>query len=193
MRRRTRLCSEVVVRSQNGARILAPDDRRGVDVRNRKCDRLRGVEGCVALGQTADRTAAVLRVPIGPLVSRSRRRRGIAVADLDRAQRIGSGNGGGPAAGDRCENLHRESDQNDRKKFSQPLPHKPVHPTPLRNTRVSRSRVSAAIFIRLAYIFRTDVAAAPSFARSENATQTCNFRAMIGCASHCARRRPRSQ
>jgi hypothetical protein len=85
MRRRARLRSEVVARSRNGARILAPDDRRGVDVRNRKCDRLRGVEGCVALGQTADRTAAVLRVPIGPLVSRSRRRRGIAVADLDRA------------------------------------------------------------------------------------------------------------
>jgi hypothetical protein len=56
------------------------------------------------------------------------------------------------------------------------LPHKPVHPTPLRNTRVSRSRVSAAIFIRLAYISRTDLAAVPSFARSENATQACNFR-----------------
>jgi len=35
---------KVVARPQNRARILAPDDRRGVDVRNGKYERLRRVE-----------------------------------------------------------------------------------------------------------------------------------------------------
>src|SRR6516165_8921426 len=46
-----------------------------------------------------------------------------AVANLGRLQRIGGRGGRRPAGGNRCEDLHRQRDQNDRKEFLQLPPH----------------------------------------------------------------------
>jgi hypothetical protein len=41
----------------------------------------------------------------------------VGVADFGRRQRIGRGDSGGPARANRRQNLHRQRDQDDRKKF----------------------------------------------------------------------------
>ncbi|SRR5216684_4674895 len=58
------------------------------------------------------------------LASVSLRRTRVAVTNNGRLQRIGGGDAGRPACADRCENLHRQGNQDDWKKFSQPPPHR---------------------------------------------------------------------
>jgi hypothetical protein len=49
------------------------------------------------------------------------------VTDSGRMQWIRGGDAGRPARSDRCEDLHRQGDQDDRKKFPQPPAHQRIH------------------------------------------------------------------
>ena len=96
-------------------RTVVPDDARDVAIRRYDRDRLRCVEGRIRLRRAADRTGAIMRVMRIALVGLPGRR--VAVADFNALERIRGGDGGRPARADRCENLHHQCDQDDRKKF----------------------------------------------------------------------------
>ena len=96
-------------------RMVAPDDACNVAIRRCDRDRLRRVEGRVRLRRATDRAGAVMRTMRTALVGLSRRR--TAVTDFDALKWVGGGDGRGPARADRCEYLHHQRDQDDRKKF----------------------------------------------------------------------------
>jgi hypothetical protein len=119
-------------------------------VTGRRDSGLERVDGCPGVKHAANRAAAVLRAMlagwVGP-ASVSLRRSRVVVTNNGRPQRIGGGDAGCPARADRCENLHRQGNQDDRKKFSAaaasanlPSPTLPINHAP---SRVSRSRFPA--------------------------------------------------
>ena len=66
--------------------------------------------------KAADRAGRALLAMLAYLIaSLVRRGSAAAVADRSRTQRVGNGNGGRPARGDRRKNLHHQRDQDDRK------------------------------------------------------------------------------
>src|SRR5437879_12553576 len=74
----------------------------------------------------ADGTTAIMRARltgligliVGLILGRSR-----VVTDRGRMQGIGGGDAGGPTCSDRRQDLHRQGNQDDRKKFPQPPAH----------------------------------------------------------------------
>jgi hypothetical protein len=90
----------------------------------------------------ADRAAAVMYAMLAGLPGPIRRRCGIAMANDGRMKRIGGGEAGRPRRSDRCEYLHRQGNQDDRKKFPQTPAHQPTHPFRLSPTNHTGNRKS---------------------------------------------------
>ena len=100
----------------------------------RAADRAVAIVGCGVstgrrVGQAAGRTAAVMRAGLAGWIGRSSRSTPPSSWQMaGPQQRVGRSDAGRPARHDRRENLHRQGDQNDRKKFPQPPAHKQTHP-----------------------------------------------------------------
>ena len=103
-------------------------------VTGRRDGGLRRVDRRPGVKHTASRAASIMRALLAGWVGRVRlplRRSRIAMTNDSRMQRIGGRDAGRPACADRCENLHRQGNQDDRKKFPQPPPHQRTHPSTL--------------------------------------------------------------
>jgi hypothetical protein len=79
----------------------------------------------------ADGTAAIMRAGLAGLISLAGGRSPIVVTDRSRMEGIGGSSACGPACADRCQNLHHQGDQDDRKKLPQPPTHEKTHPSTL--------------------------------------------------------------
>ena len=107
-------------------RAVEPDHALGLQIGYRNAGHLRRVDRRAGMDHAANRTAAVMGARLTVLIGLPGRG-GIAVTDDGRGKGIGGGDAGGPACRDRCENLHRQRNQDDWKKLPQP----PAHQTHL--------------------------------------------------------------
>jgi hypothetical protein len=80
------------------------------------------------MGDTADGTAAVVRPRLTGLIAGLILGRSSVVTDRSRMEGIGRGDAGGPARSDRCQDLHRQGNQDYRKKIPQPPAHRSSPP-----------------------------------------------------------------
>jgi hypothetical protein len=101
-------------------RTNLPDHAGWLAVKYRNGKVIRRIKGCARLRRTANRTEAVIGPMVSALIAAGTMRLGrIMGADFRRAKGIGGGDGSGPARRDRCQHLHRQRDQKDRKKLLQ--------------------------------------------------------------------------
>jgi hypothetical protein len=69
------------------------------------------------MGNAADGTAAIMRAGLTGLIGLGGIRSPVIVTDRSCMQRVGGSDAGRPARGDRGEDLHRQGNQDDWKKF----------------------------------------------------------------------------
>jgi hypothetical protein len=109
--------------SRKAERLVTPDHTCGMAVGCCERRHLRRVGRCARVQNTTDRAGTVMGAMLATLITLLAGSGSAIMTDGSQAKRVGSGDGGGPARADRCQNLHHQRDQDDRKEFLQMPPH----------------------------------------------------------------------